>query len=94
MIGAAATVSGHAPGTPSSETLSRTTARKSPCGLSYFLYLGAFVGNVTATAWEPGNSEWQVKGVQGVVTQVPIGMGINFIGEFAPEITRGIKHNK
>jgi hypothetical protein len=59
-----------------------------------FPYLGAFIGNVTATAWEPGNSEWQVKGVQGVITQVPIGMGINFIGEFAPEITRVIKHKK
>jgi hypothetical protein len=29
-----------------------------------------------------------------VITQVPIGMGINFIGEFAPEITRVIKRNK
>ena len=56
-----------------------------------FPYLGAFVGNVTPTAWEPGNSEWQPKGVQGVITQVPIGNGINFIGEFAPEITRAIK---
>jgi len=56
-----------------------------------FPYLGAFVGNVTPTAWEPGNSEWQAKGVQGVITQVPIGIGINFIGEFAPEITRAIK---
>ena len=59
-----------------------------------FPYLGAFVGNVAATAWTPGNSEWQVKGVQGVISQVPIGMGVNFIGEFAPEITRVIKHNK
>jgi hypothetical protein len=59
-----------------------------------FPYLGAFVGTVTATAWTPGNSEWQVKGVQGVITQVPIGIGINFIGEFAPEITRIIKRNK
>jgi hypothetical protein len=59
-----------------------------------FPYVGAFVGNVVATTWEPGKSEWQVKGLQGVVTQVPIGMGINFIGEFAPEITRIIKRNK
>jgi hypothetical protein len=59
-----------------------------------FPYLGAFVGSVTTTTWQPGHPEWQVKGVQGVITQVPIGMGINFIGEFAPEITRVIKRNK
>jgi len=59
-----------------------------------FPYLGAFVGNVTTTAWEPGNPEWQVKGVQGMITQIPIGIGINFIGEFAPEITRVIRHKK
>jgi hypothetical protein len=53
-----------------------------------FPYLGAFVGNVTGTAWEPGNLRWQEKGVQAVITQLPVGMGINFIGEFAPEITR------
>jgi hypothetical protein len=35
-----------------------------------------------------------VKGVTGVITQVPIGMGITFIGEFASEITRVIKGNK
>jgi hypothetical protein len=55
-----------------------------------FPFLGAFVGSVTTTAWEPGNPEWQVKGTE-AVTQVPIGMGVNFIGEFAPEITRVIK---
>jgi hypothetical protein len=59
-----------------------------------FPYLGAFAGSVTTTAREPNNSEWQVKGLQGAITQVPIGMGINFIGEFAPEITRVIKRNK
>jgi hypothetical protein len=59
-----------------------------------FPFLGAFVGSVTTTAWEPGNSEWQVKGTQAVIAQIPIGMGINFIGEFAPEITRVIKRNK
>jgi hypothetical protein len=59
-----------------------------------FPFLGAFVGSATTTAWEPGNSEWQVKGTQAVITQVPIGMGINFIGEFAPEITRVIKRSK
>jgi hypothetical protein len=56
-----------------------------------FPYIGAFVGNVTGTAWEPGYLRWQEKGVQAVITQVPVGMGINFIGEFAPEIIRVFK---
>jgi hypothetical protein len=34
-----------------------------------FPYLGAFVGSVTATARTPGASEWQVRGVQGLITQ-------------------------
>ncbi len=51
-----------------------------------FTYLGAFTGSVTATTWQPGNPNWQVKGYQAAITQVPVGMGINFIGEFAPEI--------
>jgi hypothetical protein len=57
-------------------------------------YLGAFAGSVTATAWQPGKPEWQVKGYQSVVTQVPVGMGINFLGEFAPEIFGVLKKHK
>lgn len=53
-----------------------------------FPYLGTFAGAVTATTWEPGNPNWQVKGYQAVITQVPVGMGINWISEFAPEIVR------
>jgi hypothetical protein len=53
-----------------------------------FTYLGAFTGAVTATAWEPGHNPWQVKGYQAAITQLPIGMGINWIGEFAPDIGR------
>lgn len=57
-------------------------------------YLGAFTGSVLATTWQPGNPNWQVKGYQAVITQVPVGMGINWIGEFAPEITRKIHRHK
>lgn len=49
-------------------------------------YIGAFAGSITATTWEPGHIEWQDKGYQAVITQVPVGIGINWIGEFAPEI--------
>ena len=59
-----------------------------------FPYVGAFAGSVTATAWEPGHPRWQVKGYQAAITQVPIGMGINWIGEFAPEIGRVLRREK
>ena len=58
-----------------------------------FPYLGAFTGSVTATAWEPGHPNWQVQGYQAVITQIPVGIGINWIGEFAPEIAR-VFHKK
>jgi hypothetical protein len=57
-------------------------------------YLGAFTGSVTATAWQPGNPNWEVTGYQAVITQVPVGMAINWIGEFAPEITRVVHRHK
>jgi hypothetical protein len=50
-------------------------------------FLGAFASSTIATTWEPGHPSWQVKGYQ-AITQIPIGMGINIIGEFAPEIGR------
>jgi len=56
-------------------------------------YLGAFAGSAIATNWEPGHPRWQVKGYQAVISQIPVGAGINFIGEFAPEIGR-IFHKK
>jgi hypothetical protein len=59
-----------------------------------FPYLGAFTGSVIAAAWQPGSPHWQVKGYQAVITQLPIGMGINWIGEFAPEIGRIFHRHK
>jgi hypothetical protein len=57
-------------------------------------YIGAFAGrSTTAAAWAPGHVEWQVEGYQAVITQIPIGMGSNWIGEFAPEIF-GVFHKK
>jgi hypothetical protein len=57
-------------------------------------YIGAFVGSTIATTWEPGNVEWQIKGYQAVITQVPVGMGINWVGEFAPELFGVFKRHK
>jgi hypothetical protein len=57
-------------------------------------YIGAFGASALATKWEPGNSEWMAKGYQGAITQVFVGAGINWIGEFAPEIGRVLKRKK
>jgi hypothetical protein len=55
-----------------------------------FPYLGAFAGSVAATTWQPGNPSWQVKGYQAAITQIPFGIGVNWIAEFAPEIVRTV----
>jgi hypothetical protein len=59
-----------------------------------FPYLGAFAGSATSSTWEPGNPQWQIKGYQAVVTQVPTGMAVNCVAEFAPEINRVVKRFK
>ena len=57
-------------------------------------YVGAFAGSITATTWTPGNAQWQVKGYQAVITQIPVGMGINWLSEFAPELFGWIRKGK
>jgi hypothetical protein len=47
-----------------------------------FPYVGAFAGSVTETAWEPGNGGRR-NVFKRVITQVPVGTGINFIGDCA-----------
>jgi len=59
-----------------------------------FPHVGAFTGGVTATTWEPGSARWEVKGYQAVITQLPIGMGMNWIDEFTPEIARVLRWHK
>jgi hypothetical protein len=57
-------------------------------------YLGAFGAASIASTWAPGHAEWEVQGYQAVITQVFVGMGINWIGEFAPEIGKVFKRKK
>ncbi|HEX7960614.1 MAG TPA: hypothetical protein VF493_11890 [Terriglobales bacterium] len=57
-------------------------------------YFGAFVGSALAASWSPEHAVWQVRGYQGVITQVFVGAGINWIGEFAPEIVRTIRRKR
>lgn len=57
-------------------------------------YLGAFASSAIATTWEPGNPSWQIRGYQAAITQIFVGAGINWIGEFGPEITRVVRRRK
>ena len=56
-------------------------------------YLGAFGSAALATTWRPGNPVWQVHGYQSAITQIFVGVGVNWVGEFAPEIGR-VLHRK
>jgi hypothetical protein len=49
-------------------------------------YAGAFGAAVMASSWQPGNPNLLVRGYQGAITQVPVGIGIDWLAEFAPEI--------
>lgn len=49
-------------------------------------YVGAFAGAALATTWEPGQPKWWRLGYQAAISQTFIGIAINWIGEFAPEI--------
>ena len=57
-------------------------------------YLGAFGAASIASTWAPGHARWEVQGYQAAITQVFVGMGINWIGEFAPEIGKVLKRKK
>jgi hypothetical protein len=57
-------------------------------------YLGAFGAASIASTWAPGHVRWEVQGYQAAITQVFVGMGINWIGEFAPEIGKVLKRKK
>jgi hypothetical protein len=59
-----------------------------------FPYIGAFTASVAASAWQPGNQRWDVKGYQAAVTQVPFGMVMNWIGEFAPDMARAFRKHR
>lgn len=49
-------------------------------------YLGAFGSSAIATTWEPGHPRWEVRGYQAAITQIFVGVAVNWVGEFAPEI--------
>jgi len=51
-------------------------------------YVGAFGGGAMTSTWEPGNQKWYVAGYQSAITQVLVGIGVDWLGEFAPDIRR------
>jgi len=59
-----------------------------------FPYVGAFTASVAATTWLPGRQRWDVKGYQAAITQVPFGMVMNWVAEFAPDIARAFRKHK
>ena len=50
-------------------------------------YAAAVAGAVTSASWQPGTN-LVVKGYQGAIMQVAVGIGVNWIAEFAPDIKR------
>lgn len=57
-------------------------------------YVGAFTAGVTAATWQPDNPKLVVKGYQAAITQVGVGIGVNWLAEFAPEIKRILRIEK
>ena len=54
-------------------------------------YAGAFGAAAASASWQPNNPSVLIKGYQGAVTQVAVGIGVNWLAEFAPEIKRVLR---
>jgi hypothetical protein len=54
-------------------------------------YVGAFGAAVASASWQPNKPNLLVKGYQGAVTQMGVGVGVNWLAEFAPEIKRVVR---
>lgn len=57
-------------------------------------FAAAFGAGAIAAAWNPNNPTITVKGYQSVFTQAWVGVVINSIGEFAPDIKKKLKRHK
>jgi hypothetical protein len=57
-------------------------------------YLGTFSGAALATKWQPDHRSWQIRGYQAAITQIFVGVGVNWLGEFAPDIINRLKKKK
>jgi hypothetical protein len=57
-------------------------------------YAGAFGAGVTVASWEPNETSLLTKGYQSVVTQAWVGVVVDALAEFAPDIKRMLHKNK
>jgi hypothetical protein len=58
-------------------------------------YLGAAGGAaVAAVAWLPGNPSPGIKAYQAAITQIFVGVGVNLLAEYAPDVMRLIHKDK
>jgi hypothetical protein len=59
----------------------------------FALYAAAFGAGAISTEWKPTGTAW-AEGLKGMGTQAGFGSLVNFVGEFAPEITKKLKRGK
>ncbi len=57
-------------------------------------YAAAFAAGVTVASWEPNYPSVLPKGYQSVVTQAWVGVAVDALAEFAPDIKRMLHKNK
>jgi hypothetical protein len=57
-------------------------------------FAAAFGAGAIGATWNPNNPTIMVKGYQNVFTQAWVGVVINGIGEFAPDIKNKIRRHK
>jgi hypothetical protein len=57
-------------------------------------YAAAFGAGVTVASWEPDNPSVLTRGYQSMVTQAWVGVVVDALAEFAPDIKRMLKKNK
>ena len=57
-------------------------------------YAAAFGAGVTVASWEPNNPSVLPKGYQSVLTQAWVGVVVDALAEFAPDVKRMIHKNK
>jgi hypothetical protein len=59
-----------------------------------FLYAASFGGAALSAFWQPYKPDPVVKGYQGVATQAWVGVVINMLSEFAPDLKRAIHRER
>jgi len=72
-------------------TYERTEKKRRP---QFALYAGALGSGAISSLWFPSKPNAWVEGYQAMILQAGWGLATNWVGEFAPEITRTLKIKK